>query len=40
MEIGVFLSFIFFGFVKFVKFVVNQVVMLNVHSGGPSEEGK
>jgi hypothetical protein len=34
------LSIIFFGFVKFVKFVVKQVAMLNVHSGGPGEKGK
>jgi hypothetical protein len=40
-KLGVFcLSIIFFGLLKFVKFVVNQVVMLDVHSGGPSEEGK
>jgi hypothetical protein len=25
---------------KFVKFVVNYVAMLDVHSGGPGEEGK
>jgi len=31
---------IWFGFVKFTKFVVSQVVMLDVHSGGLSEEGK
>jgi hypothetical protein len=29
---------IFSGFVKFVKFVVSEVVMLGVHSGGRSEE--
>jgi hypothetical protein len=40
MEIGFFLSIAFFGFVKFVKFVVSQVVMLDVHIGGPGEEGK
>ncbi len=34
------LSIIFFGIVEFVKFVVNQVAMLDVHSGGPGEEGK
>ena len=34
------LSFIFFGLFKFVKFVVNVVAMLDVHSGGPSEESK
>jgi hypothetical protein len=28
------------GFVKFVKLVVGEVVMLDVHSGGLSEEGK
>ena len=40
MEIRCFLSIIFSGFVKFVKLVVCQVVMLDVHSEGPSAEGK
>jgi len=40
MEIVFFWSIIFFDFVQFVKFVVNQVVMLDVQSGGPAEEGK
>jgi hypothetical protein len=36
-KLGVFcLSIIFFGLVRFVKFVA----MLDVHSGGPGEEGK
>jgi hypothetical protein len=40
-KLGVFcLSIIFCGFVMFVKFVVNQVVMFDVHSVGPGEEGK
>jgi hypothetical protein len=39
MEIG-FFYIICFGFVKFAKFVVSQVVMLDVHSGGLSEESK
>jgi hypothetical protein len=40
-QLGVFyLSIIFCGFVKFVKFVVNKVVILDVHSGSPGEVGK
>jgi hypothetical protein len=38
MEMG-FLGLLF-SLVLFVKFVVNKVVMLDVHSGGPGEEGK
>jgi hypothetical protein len=37
---GVLLSIIFFGLVGFLKFVVNEVAMLDVHSGGPGEKGQ
>ncbi len=36
MGVGFFL--LFFSFVEFVKFVVSQVGMLDVYSGGLSEE--
>jgi hypothetical protein len=37
-KVGFFYCFLWF--CKFVKLVVSQVVMLDVHSGGLSEEGK
>jgi hypothetical protein len=41
MESGsVLLPIIFFDLVGFVKFAVNYFAMVDVHSGGPGEEGK
>jgi hypothetical protein len=40
MEIEFFYIFCLPLFCKFAKFVVSQVVMLDVQSGGLSEEGK
>jgi hypothetical protein len=37
---GVLFVYYFLWLDTFVKFVVNKVPMLDVHSGGPGEEGK